>query len=323
MQSWHLTVQRELAQNLVLDVAYVGNRSNGLMILGDYNQARPNAPGENLPLIQRRPIPGFDYIQISWGGGFANYHALQAKVEKRYSAGIYLLNSFTWSKTIDNASGHLEAFNGDNSRVNFRNIPAEKGLGAYDQPFNNTTSVVWELPYGKGRRWGGSAPGIVDGILGGWRLTGINTMTSGQPINITYSPATIGQVSGAPSYRPNYVGGDLYSADKNPTNYFNRLPSRFPTARSRSATWAGTLREPSRSTTSTSACTRSFALWWRIGPPAVPLRVLQPVQHDEPRGAGAERQQRELRRHHVAVESGAADSVRAEAGLLIGRKDVR
>jgi carboxypeptidase family protein/TonB-dependent receptor-like protein len=228
VQSWHLTVQRELGRNLVLDVAYVGNRSNGLMILADYNQARPNAPGENLPLIQRRPIPGFDYIQVSWGGGFANYHALQAKLEKRYSAGIYLLNSFTWSRTIDNASGHLEAFNGDNSRVNFRNLPGEKGLGAYDQPFNNTTSVVWEIPFGKGRRWGASSPAVVDAILGGWRLTGINTMTSGQPVNITYSPATIGQVSGAPSYRPNYVSGDIYSADKAVTNYFNRAAFSLP-----------------------------------------------------------------------------------------------
>lgn len=228
VQSWHLTVQRELGHNLVLDVAYVGNRSNGLMILADYNQARPNAPGENLTLLQRRPIPGFDYIQISWGGGFGNYHALQAKLEKRYSAGVYLLNSFTWSKAIDNVSGHLEAFNGDNSRVNFRNLPAEKAVGGYDQPFNNTTSVVWELPYGRGRQWGSSTPAIVDGILGGWRLTGINTMTSGQPINITYSPATVGQVSTAPSYRPNYVGGNIYSADKNQANYFNRAAFALP-----------------------------------------------------------------------------------------------
>jgi hypothetical protein len=228
VQSWHFTVQRELTKSLVMDVAYVGNRSNGLMILADYNQARPNNPGENLPILQRRPIPNFDYIQISYGGGFATYHGLQVKLEKRYSAGVYLLNSFTWSKAIDNASGHLEAFNGDNSRVNFRNVAAEKAVGAYDQPFNNTTSVVWELPYGRGRRWGAAVPGVVDAFLGGWRLTGINTMTSGQPVNITYSPTAAGQVSSAPSYRPFYAGGDIYSADKNPSSYLNRSAFLIP-----------------------------------------------------------------------------------------------
>ena len=228
VQSWHLTVQREIAKNLVLDVAYVGNRSNGLMILGDYNQARPNAIGENTALAARRPITGFDYIQISYGGGFASYHALQTKIEKRYSSGLYLLNSFTWSKAIDNVSGHLEAYNGDNSRVNYRNVKAEKGIGSYDQPFNNTTTLLWELPFGKGQRWGASMPKVVDGVLGGWRLTGINTMTSGQPINITYSPATAGQVSGAPSYRPNYVGGDIYSASRDAALYFNKAAFTLP-----------------------------------------------------------------------------------------------
>ncbi|HNA98339.1 MAG TPA: MlaD family protein, partial [Marmoricola sp.] len=67
VQSWHLTIQRELAKDLVFDIANVGNRSNGLMILGDYNQARPNNIGENLTILQRRPIPGFDYIQASYG----------------------------------------------------------------------------------------------------------------------------------------------------------------------------------------------------------------------------------------------------------------
>lgn len=228
VQSWHLTIQRELAKDLVFDIAYVGNRSNGLMILGDYNQARPNNIGENLTILQRRPIPGFDYIQASYGGGFAVYHGMQMKLEKRYAAGLYLLNSFTWSKAIDNASGHLEAFNGDNSRVNFRNTPAEKAVGAYNQPLNNTTSVVWELPYGKGRKWGSSASGVLDGIVGGWRLTGINTMTSGQPVNINYSPASAGQVSGAPTYRPNYVGGDIYAATKDAANWFNRAAFALP-----------------------------------------------------------------------------------------------
>ena len=228
VQSWHLTVQRELAKSLVLDVAYVGNRSNGLMILGDYNQARPNALGENSTILARRPIPNFDLIQISYGGGWATYHAFQAKLEKRYSAGIYLLNSFTYSKAMDNVSGHLEAFNGDNSRVNFRNLKAEKAVGAYDQPFNNTTSVVWELPYGRGRRWGNTVNPVVDGVLGGWRLTGINTMTSGQPINITYSPTSQGQVSSLPSYRPNYVGGDIYSPTKDASMYFNKAAFAVP-----------------------------------------------------------------------------------------------
>jgi hypothetical protein len=149
-------------------------------------------------------------------------------LEKRYSAGVYLLNSFTWSKSIDNAGGHLETANGDNSRVNFRNVAAEKGIGSYNQPFNNTTSVVWELPYGKGRKWGSTLPGVADAVLGGWRLTGINTMTSGQPINITYSPAAAGQVSGAPSYRPIYLGGDIYAANRSASGWFNRAAFALP-----------------------------------------------------------------------------------------------
>ena len=158
------------------------------MILGDYNQAVPNAAGQNLSVQARRPIQNFGFIQEAFGGGFLNYHAFQVKLEKRYSAGLYLLNSFTWSKAIDNASGHLETANGDNSRVNIRDLRNEKGLSGYDQPFNNTTSFTYELPFGRtpqvrselasGARWRWRADGV---------LTGINTMTSGLPVNLTYS----------------------------------------------------------------------------------------------------------------------------------------
>lgn len=228
VQSWHFTIQHELAKDLLLDVAYVGNRGTGLMILGDYNQARPLNPGETAAVDLRRPVSGFAEMQQSFGGGFSTYHGLQAKIEKKYAAGLYLINSFTWSKTMDLSSGHLEAFNNDNSRVNYRNIPSERAQGAYNQPINNTTTFVWEVPYGKGRKWGSDTNWFVDAVLGGWRLTGINLITSGQPINISYSVPAGASVSGEPTYRPIYVGGDIYSTEKSPTNYFNKAAFMLP-----------------------------------------------------------------------------------------------
>jgi hypothetical protein len=188
IQSWHVTVQRELGAGYTVDVGYVGNKSRDLMILADFNQARPNAEGENTALQARRPIQGFQFIQAAFDGGKGDYHALQAKVEKRYSRGLYLLNSFTWSRARDNASGHLEATGGDNSRVNFADIEGDFGLSGYNLPLNNVTTVVWELPFGHDRRWGGNMHAALDAIAGGWRLTAINTMSSGRPVNLTYSP---------------------------------------------------------------------------------------------------------------------------------------
>ena len=223
VQSWHFTIQRELAKDLVLDVAYVGNRGTKLMILADANQARPQAVNENTALNARRPYQGFAAIEEAWGGGFSNYNSLQMKLEKRYNNGLYLLNSFTWSKAIDNAAGHLEVFNGDNSRVNYYDLKNEKGLGSYNQPFNNTSTVVYELPYGKGRRWGSQANPILGMVLGNWRTSLINTMGSGLPVNLTYGPASRFSVSGLPSYRPNLLGAPLAAeGQRNIDNYFNK-----------------------------------------------------------------------------------------------------
>ncbi len=227
VQSYHVSIQRELVRNLLLDVAYVGNISRNLIILGDFNQARPNNatdPPTGTALQARRPITAFSSIQASFAGGRANYNALQIKLERRFSDGLYLLNSFTFSKAIDNAPGHLETSAGDNSRINFRNLPSERGLSNYDQPVNNTTSVVYNLPFGKGRRFGSDAPRIVDAALGGWRLTLINTMTSGQVGNLTYSAPSTFQVTSTLglSYRPNIVGDIVVpSGQRTPDHYLN------------------------------------------------------------------------------------------------------
>ena len=230
VMSWHITIQRELAKDLILDLAYVGNRSVKLIILGDYNQARPQNPGENVALNARRPISGFATIEESWSGGFTSYNALQTKLEKRFSGGLYFLNSFTWSKVLDNAAGHLEVSNGDASMVNYRDLKNEKGVGSYNQPFNNTSTLVWDLPYGKGRKFGSSANPVLVAILGGWRGTLINTMASGLPVNLNYGPSSQFQITTLGiSYRPNLLGDPMAPLDQRSIgNYFNKANVVIP-----------------------------------------------------------------------------------------------
>jgi outer membrane receptor protein involved in Fe transport len=234
VQNWHFTIQRELAKNLLLDVAYVGNHSVGLWVTGDLNQALPNQAGQALPVKTRRPDAQYDYIDSNFSMGFSNYNALQVKLEKRYSSGLMVLNSFTWSKAIDDASGALEMANGDQQSINIFNPSSSKGLSGYDQPLNNTTTIVWDVPYGRGRRFGSTLPAWADTVIGGWGLSGINTVESGQTINLTYDPsaafiATDGSKNSA-VYRPNIVG-DIYPAAGLQTinNYFNTAGVLVPT----------------------------------------------------------------------------------------------
>ncbi len=108
-----------------------------------------------------------------------------------------LLNAFTWSKSKDNGSGSLENPNGNfPAPQDFYNLDADYGTSAYDQPFNNTTSFVWSLPFGRGKHWMKDAGAVLEGLVGGWTLSGINTVTSGEPVTLVYGPAAAAQVSG-------------------------------------------------------------------------------------------------------------------------------
>ena len=234
VQSWHFSVQREMGKGFLLDVGYVGNHSVGLMILADANQAVPNLQGQNLSINARRPIPGFTTIEQAFSSGFGSYNALQVKLKKRYMAGLSLSNSFTWSKAIDNAPGHLENYDGDNSRINIRNRTSERGISSYDQPFNDTLSLLYDLPFGKGRRFNISNRAL-DLLAGGWGVNLINTMTSGLPLNITYSASSQYQVSPLLSTRPNLVSSQVTTPEgqRTTTNYLTPPLSRFRATRSR------------------------------------------------------------------------------------------
>ena len=95
------------------------------------------------------------------------------KIESRLCTGLTLLNALTLSRTIDNGSGSLENQNGNApAPQDFYNLAAEEGFSNYHQPYNNTTSVIWELPVGRGRKFLTDASPIVEAIAGGWMLSG-------------------------------------------------------------------------------------------------------------------------------------------------------
>jgi hypothetical protein len=231
-QSYYISVQREVARNMLVDVAYVGNRAGDLLLFANFNQARPGTGS----LQSRRPIAEYADITYAFNGGKSRYNALQLKYEYRMRQGLMVLNSFTWSKSKDNGAGSLEGpFGNFPAPQDFYNLEADYGTSAYDQPINNTTSVVWSLPVGRGRRWLSNAGAVTEGFLGGWTISGVNTMTSGEPATLQYSPGAALQVSGiqqdfrgANNYRPNVIG-DPYGDRSSVTNYLNRDTVVAPT----------------------------------------------------------------------------------------------
>jgi hypothetical protein len=217
VQSWHLTVQRQLGPTTTFEVAYVGEHGVKIQVLADLNQASANPVTATcnatvtsgcLTLAQRRPIQTFTTIEETLPQGFLAYNALQTKLEHRSGHGLYLLNSFTYSRAEDNASGHLDTPAGDNSRINLANYLGERGPSAYNQPLNDVLTVVYDLPYGHGRMFGSKAPFLLQEALGGWQVTAINSASSGQAVNVIYSPNSAQQVSTLLNARPNQLSNN-------------------------------------------------------------------------------------------------------------------
>jgi hypothetical protein len=227
VQSYQLSVQQELPANIIVDLAYVGNHGVHEVLEADYNQAVPNAPGGALSLQARRPITTNAGIQEVFDGGTSNYNAFQAKVEHRSNNGLYLLNSFTYGRAFDQSAGPSENIgNSDSTYVNIRNLNGDYARSSFDVPILETFSVVWDLPYGPGQRFGSNAGTLAREVLGGWTLTTITSHTSGTPINLIYTASGTQSVSSLISYRPNLNGKAVLA---NTTRTSNALQLLDPT----------------------------------------------------------------------------------------------
>jgi hypothetical protein len=220
-EQWNIDVQRTLPGDVLLDVAYTG--SHGLHLFGDYNAnqlpdkdlslgsqllsqvANPFygkvssglLSGPTVPLSQLLlPYPQFTSVILGNGSTFgaSTYNALNLKVVKRLSYGFSLLGSYTWSKLIDNLPASEtgfpggtyadEVYGGGGGIQNWNNLKAERSLATFDTPQSLAINGIWELPFGRNRKFF-SNNRTADYFIGGWQLNGIALFQSGTPLQVT------------------------------------------------------------------------------------------------------------------------------------------
>ncbi len=198
IQSWVASLQRTIAKDTMVEVSYNGNHSVHLPILGDYNEAAPNAVGGTLGVQARRPDQSFGAITWVDPVGSNDYNGLSVRFEHRFAQGLYVLNSFTWSHAMGDSEQALQYFSNATAAnpQNIYNLSTEHGPSSFDIKLLNVTSVVYDVPFGKGRRYWSNMNPVTDALFGGWQVNGINTANSGPPINVYYAPPTANDVTG-------------------------------------------------------------------------------------------------------------------------------
>ncbi len=227
---WSFGLQREVASNMSAEITYFGSAGVHLRRLMSYNNPEPSQlPNSN----NARPFPKFGSIQVMSAPSHSNYHALYLKVQRRFSGGLSFLSSFAWGKSIDNGSG-IRTSDGDSlTPSNNYDLELERGLSAFDFRRRWTTSWLWELPFGKDRRWMNTST-AADLVLGGWQLGGILTLQDGFPFTVSCGPGNI-QNGGGICY-PDATGIDwrLSGDERSRTRWFNtdafvdRIPANAP-----------------------------------------------------------------------------------------------
>ncbi len=209
MQQWNFSVQRQLTRASAAELSYVGTKGTKLIENRDINQANASPQQPNL-----RPVPQFADIDAYESRGSSNYHALQARFSQRLHAGLSALASYTFSKSIDDASGFFSSDGDPNFPQNSNNARADRGLSNFDIRNRFTLAYTYDLPL--------PARNL---LLRGWQTNGVWTFQSGRPFTVTLLPGVDNSNTGIASVvevvdRPNAVGNPNL-ANPGPNGWFN------------------------------------------------------------------------------------------------------
>jgi hypothetical protein len=224
IQQWNATLEHQLPGGILVSAAYVAQRSAHLLTSNfNINSAPPNTVGNNPP--QLRPFPGFNSFDYFVDHGLARYDSLQVKAEtKNLRNGLFFLVAYTYANAVDNGLSDTAA---TPTGVTFYplNVPAvlDRAPSEITPRHNFTASTVYNLPFGRGRRFGKDFHSATEAALGNWQVNAIARITSGFPLFITTvnnSGTALGG-NNAGQNRPNQVcNGSLPSGQAQTINHF-------------------------------------------------------------------------------------------------------
>jgi hypothetical protein len=223
-------VQRQVAGDWVIEAGYLGTVSHHLYGFQDANQAIPFGylgNGTSTPVSTRLPFLNYGVIQLVQDGANANYNSLSVKATRRFSQGMSLISSYTYSKSIDDTSGiRVQGFDTlfpQNSDC----IGCERGLSSFDVRHRIVTSILYDLPFGKGKHWNIDNK-VFNAVAGGWEFGGILTLQTGVPGTLSIGGVDNAATSDGGYDRPNSTGTSPYLSNKTPSRWLN--PAAFTEA---------------------------------------------------------------------------------------------
>jgi outer membrane receptor protein involved in Fe transport len=181
---YNLTAQWEFRDNWLAEVAYVGSLGRNLLTLTNIGTGNDEGgPGS-------REVIGNNAITATRYTGSSSYNAFQSKLERRFTRGFSLLTTYTWAHAIDDSPGGI-CSNGASARDCGPDDPTrpelERGNSDTDIRHRFTAASVYDLPLGRGRRFGTDMPKALDLLVGGFQLNNIITVQSGPVYNVTCS----------------------------------------------------------------------------------------------------------------------------------------
>jgi hypothetical protein len=230
IQQYNIGVQYELMSDIVLDVAYVGNKGTKLNGFRNLNQRAVITNPDGSQAAGARPYPAFGDIQWMENRVSSTYNSFQLRLEKRFTNGLTGNVSYTLGEALSGAPDHISTSGGGagidtgvfREPQDGNNLRAEYGPTEFDIRHRFVASYIWELPFGRGRHWGNSWNRAMDLALGGWQVTGIHVLQSGLALTATLGGANVVNLGGERRARPNLVGEpELSESQRTLARWFN------------------------------------------------------------------------------------------------------
>ncbi len=179
VEQWNLGIQHSFGSHLLTQLNYVGNGSHHEPLRLNPNQAVPD-PTNTIPLDLRRPYANIGDVYGQYNIQNANYHSLQASAQYRFKTGFSMKANYTWSRAMDIAdAGATLPVNGLDA------YGSSYGPANFDRTHVFSALYTYELPIGAGKRWLNGMGWFSNQVLGGWQLSGITTLQSGLPFEVT------------------------------------------------------------------------------------------------------------------------------------------